>query len=62
MYQGVINSLKAKHCKNVIRKIIRSLEKNKALPTNSILNEMQMLVSAWNSVSTETIGNCFREV
>ena len=61
MDQGVIRSLKAKYRKNMVRKIIRNLEKNKALPAISILNGMQMLVSAWNSVSIETIVNCFRK-
>ena len=54
MYQGVIRSLKAKYHTNVVQKIIRSLEKNSALPEVSILKTMQMLVSAWNAVSTET--------
>ena len=58
MDQGVIRSLKAKHRKDMVRKIIRNLEKSKALPAISILNGMQMLVSAWNSVSIETIVNC----
>ena len=44
----------------MVRKIIRNLDKNNALPAISILNGMQMLVSAWNSVSIETIVNCFR--
>ena len=54
MYQGVIRSLKAKYHTNVVQKIIRSLEKNSALPEVSILKTMQMLVSAWNAASTET--------
>ena len=54
MYQGVIRSLKAKYHTNVVQKIIRSLEKNNVLPEVSILKAMQMLVSAWNAVSTET--------
>ena len=61
MDQGVIRSLKAKYRKNMVRQIIRNLEKNKALPAISILNGMQMLVSGWNSVSIETIANCFRK-
>ena len=61
MNQGVIRSLKAKYRKNMVQKIIRNLEKNKALPAVSILNGMQMLVSALNSVSIETIVNCFRK-
>ena len=57
--QGVIRSLKAKYRKNMVRKIIRNLEKNKALLAISILNGIQILVSTWNSVSIETIVNCF---
>ena len=36
--QGVIRSLKAKYCTNVVRKIIISLEKNKTLPKISLLH------------------------
>ena len=61
MDQGVIRSLKAKYHTNVVRKIIRSLEKNKTLPRFSLLHGMQMLVSAWNAPTTETIVNCFRK-
>ena len=61
MDQGVIGSLKAKYRTNVVRKIIRSLEKNKTLPKISLLRGMQMLVSAWNAFTTETIVNCFRK-
>ena len=60
MDQGVIRSLKAKYRKNVVRKFIRSLDKNLGIPKISILNAMQMLVSSWNSVTTEAIVNCFR--
>ena len=59
MDQGVIRPLKAKYRNNMVRKIIRNLEKNKALPAILILNGIQMVVSAWNSVSIETIINCF---
>ena len=55
MDQGVIRSLKAKYRTNVVRKIMRSLEKI------SLLHKMQMLVSAWNAFITETIVNCFRK-
>ena len=47
--QGVISSLKAKYRTNMVRKVIRSLEKNKTLPKISLLRGMQMLVSAWNA-------------
>ena len=56
MDQGVIRSLKVKYRANVVCKIIRSLEKI------SLLHGMQMLVSPWNALTTETIVNCFRKV
>ena len=61
MDQGVIRSLKAKYHKNVVRKIIQSVEKKKNLPKISLLQGMQMLVSAWDALSTQTIVNCFRK-
>ena len=61
MDQGVIRLMKAKYCKNMVQKFIKSLQKNNALPEVSILKAMQMLVSAWNAVFTETIANCFRK-
>ena len=61
MDQGDIRSFKAKYCKNVVRKIIRNLEKKKTLPKISLLQGMQMLVSAWDALSTQTIANCFRK-
>ena len=45
----------------MVQKIIRSLQKNYALSEVLILNAMQILVSAWNAVSTENIVNCFRK-
>ena len=50
-----IRSLKAKY-----RKIIRSLENNKAMP--KILDGVLMLVSTWNVISIKTILNCFLKV
>ena len=52
---GVIRSLKAKYSKKYNSKYLRSLEKNEDLSIISILNGMQMLASAWNSVSIKTI-------
>ena len=43
------------------QKIIKSLERNSALPEISILKAMQMLVSVWKTVSTETNLNGFRK-
>ena len=61
MDQCVVRSLKEKYRTDVVRKI-RSLEKNKIFPKISLLHGMQMLVSAWNAFTTETIVNCFRKV
>ena len=61
MDQGFIRSLKAKYCKNVDWKIIQSVEKKKTLPKISLLQGIQMLVSAWDALSTQTIVNCFRK-
>ena len=52
---------KAKYCKNVARKIILSVEKKKTLPKILLLQGMQMLVSAWDALSTQMIANCFRK-
>ena len=59
MDQGVIHSLKAKYRKNVVQKIIQSVEKKKTLPKISLLQGMQMLLSAWDALSTQTIVNFF---
>ena len=59
--QGVIRSLKAKYRKNVVRKIIQSVEKKKTLLKISLLQGMQMLDSAWDALSTQTTVNCFRK-
>ena len=61
MDQGVIRSLEARYHKNVVRKIIQSLEKKKTLPKTLLLQGMQMLMSAWNALSTQTIVNCFQK-
>ena len=57
MDQGVIRSLKAKYRKNVVRKIIQNVEKKKTLPKISLLQGMQMLVSAWDALSTQMVVN-----
>ena len=61
MDQGVIRSLKAKYRKNIVRKIIQSVEKKKTLPKISLLQVMQILVSAWDALLTQAIVNCFRK-
>ena len=61
MDHGVIPSLKAHYRKNVVRKIIRSVEKKKTLPKISLLLGMQMLTAAWDAVTTKTVVNCFQK-
>ena len=61
MDQGVIRSLKAIYRKNIVRKIIQCVEGNKSLPKISLIQGMQMLVSAWDSVTTKTVVNFFRK-
>ena len=56
----VIRSLK--YSKNVVWKIIQSVEKKKTLPKMSLLQGMQMLVSAWDALLTQTIVNCFQNL
>ena len=56
-FYTTIRSLKAKYRNNVAQKIIQSVEKKKTLPKISLLQGMQMLVSAWNALSTQTIVN-----
>ena len=53
--------MKAKYRKNVILKIIESVEKKKKFPKTSLLEGMQMLVSAWDALSTQMVMNCFRK-
>ena len=61
MDQGVIRSLTVKYRKNVVRKIINSVEKKKNPPQISLLQGMQMLVSTWDALSTQTMLNCIRK-
>ena len=41
--------------------VIRSLKAKYRLEKISLLHGMQMLVSAWNALTTETIVNCFHK-
>ena len=59
MDHGTIRSLKVKYRENVVWKIIQSVEKKKTLSKISLLWGMQMLVSAWDALSTQTIVDCF---
>ena len=59
--QSVIRSLKAKYRRNVVWKIIQSVKKKKTLPKVQLLQGMQMLVSVWDALLTQTIVNCFQK-
>ena len=52
MDQGGTHSMKAKYCKNVVWKIIQSVEKKKTLPKISLLQGMQIVVSTWDAPLT----------
>ena len=61
MNQDISRSLKPKYRKNVVRKIVPSAEKKKTPPKISLLQGMQMSVSAWDALSTQTTVICFRK-
>ena len=42
-----------------VRRIITVLENDEDIPSFSVLHAMKMLVLAWESVTEETIINCF---
>ena len=62
MDQGVIHSLKAKYCKKIIQRLIRAVDMKKTFPKTSVLDAIQLLISAWSKISEATIKNCFRKV
>ena len=62
MDQGVKRFLKAHYRKRLVRVILTHLDQDKPIPKILLLNAMQLLVSAWNDVSKETVINCFRKV
>ena len=55
MDQGEICSLKTQYRKNLVSKIIQSTEKKKTLLKISFLLWMQMLVEAWDAVTTKLV-------
>ena len=59
---GVVLSLKAQYCKNVIFKTILIVEKKKPFPKISLRPEMQILVAPWDAVTTKTAVNYFSKV
>ena len=61
MDQGVLRSLKALYRGRVVSRLCRTLDKTKTLPKISILQAMKIPVSSWETVSAQTIVNCFRK-
>ena len=59
MDQGVIWSLKLKYRILSVRRIITALENHEDMSSVSVLDAMKMLVLAWESVTEETIIDCF---
>ena len=55
MDQGEICLLKTQYRKNLVSKIIQSTEKKKTLLKISFLLWMQMLVEAWDAVTTKLV-------
>ena len=59
MDQEVIRSLKAKCRRRAVQRMIDEIDKEKEITKISILNAMKYLVQSWESVSSQTIVNCF---
>ena len=54
--QGIICSMKSQYHKNVERKVILSVKKKESSPWISSLLGMQMLVAAWDAVTTKSVS------
>ena len=61
MDQGVIRSLKAHYRRRLVSLLCIALENNKPLPKISILSGMKILADSWESVTKQTIINCFKK-
>ena len=59
MDQGVIRSLKAKYRRRAVQRMIDEIDKEKEITKISILDAMKYLAQSWESVSSQTIVNCF---
>lgn len=62
-YQGIINALKAHYRKNMVKQLIQAIDHGSTLAEFKItlLDALQMVRAAWDSVTAETIINCFRK-
>ena len=54
--QGIICSMKSQYHKNVERKVILSVKKKESSPWISLLLGMQMLVAAWDAITTKSVS------
>ena len=54
--QGIICSMKSQYHNNVERKVILSVKKKESSPWISLLLGMQMLVAAWDAVTTKSVS------
>ena len=61
MDQGVIRSTKAYYRRMVVQKYIDAINRKKSIPKLTVLDAMDLLVTAWDRVSTETIKNCCKK-
>ena len=61
MDHGVIQSLKARYRRRIVRLCIKVLDENKSLPKIIILQAMKNLVSSWKAVPEKAIVNCFKK-
>ena len=61
MDMGVIRSLKAYYRTLLVRKVLECLDAGNSAPKISVLDAMFMATSAWKSVTSQTIINCFRK-
>ena len=61
MNQGVIRSTKTYYRRMVVQKYIDATDTKKSIPKLTVLDAMDLLVTAWDRVSTETIKNCFKK-
>ena len=59
MDQGVIRSLKHHYRKQVIGKHLRAIDNDEEAKIN-VLDALYFLQQAWNSVTQQTIANCYR--
>ena len=61
MDQGVTRALKAFYCANVVRRQTKYIDAGRATSKINILEAMRMLVRSWDTVSANTVKNCYRE-